>query len=218
MTLFGFCYYFAYFIIYNHRPVIKLNEKETPMTEEEKIRRGFELLAHDENEKKIYGALKSFHITPFNINYDDFVQEGRLAFVNAYCQFVDKPSQDHDNFDLYAYKRIKWRITDLLKRQNAQNAHADFSLDNELISHEVIDEILIDPRSAEDVGTQILKDDFFQRLYKACTQQEQFYLIGAIVKGMNGSEIAEYYSVTRQAVSKWKKGALQKAELLSKLD
>ncbi len=188
------------------------------MHEKDLIQRGFELLGNDENEKKIFGVLKHYHISPLNINYDDFVQEGRLAFVNAYCQFAEKPSNDHDDFDLYAYKRIQWRILDLLKQQTALNSHSDFSLDNELISHEVIEEILIDPHSSEDIGTQVLKDDFFKQLYKTCTQQQQFYLVSAFAKGMNGREIADFYGVTRQAVNKWKKGAIEKAKLLSKLD
>jgi RNA polymerase sigma factor (sigma-70 family) len=188
------------------------------MNNAENIQHGFELLTTDENEKIIFGVLKYFHINPLNPNYDDLVQEGRLAFVDAYCRFVDKPSQNYDNFQAYAYQRVKWQLNDLLNRQTKQNSHADFSLNNELIYHEVIDEILIDHKDTNNHVNQVLTNDFFNQLFTICNQQERRYLTGTFLKGLNGAEIADYYNVSRQAVNKWKQQVTQKAKLLSQLD
>lgn len=188
------------------------------MNNVENIQRGFELLTTDENEKIIFGVLKYFHINPLNPNYDDLAQEGKLAFVDAYCRFVDKPSKDYDNFQAYAYQRVKWQLNDLLNRQTKQKSYADFSLNNELISREVIDEILIDHNDHSNHVTQVLTNDFFNQLFTICNQQERRYLTGTFLKDLNSAEIANHNNVSRQAVNKWKQQVTQKAKLLSQLD
>jgi RNA polymerase sigma factor (sigma-70 family) len=175
----------------------------------------FTFLAADDHELVIYGVLKRLNVTQQLDYYDDFVQEGRLLFVQSYQQYPEDIDADPQKFLRRTYWFIYWRLMDQLRRRTRQNSHHEFSLDNELLPDEVKEAIVFDAHDQCSIEFQIISDDFFQRLFKQCSKNEQRYLLGVVCKQQSLTEIAADYGVTRQAVYKWQQQVRRKAQLLN---
>lgn len=174
----------------------------------------FDFLAKDNHEGVIFGALKHLGVTRQCHYFDDLVQEGRLIFVQGYLDYDGDITADEHKFMGLMYKKIYWRLIDILRRQSNQNEHHEFSLDNELIPTEIIEEVTLDSNSSDSPLDQLVSNDFFMRLFDICSANERKFLIGAVLKQKTATEIALRYGVTKQAVSKWKKQVQAKAKLI----
>lgn len=169
-------------------------------------REAFNFLADGKHEVLIYGVLKSLHLTKYDDNYDDYVQEARITFVKAYVTYPKSIEEDEQKFMNHAFTAVKWRILDLLNRRNRKQDHSEFSMDNELLPDEVKENIIFDASSHQCLEDQIINDDFFQHLFRKASQNERNYLIGVILKHQTLVEIAAEYGISRQAVNKWQSG------------
>lgn len=174
----------------------------------------FDFLAKDNHEGVIFGALKHLGVNRQCPYFDDLVQEGRLTFVQGYLNYDADIAADEGKFLAAMYHKIRWRFIDLLRRQTKQTSHHEFSLDNELIPLEIKEAVTVDSTAQDSYINQLVRDDFFNRLFTICSANERKFLIGAVLKQKSATEIAHEYKVTKQAVYKWKKGVQAKASLI----
>ncbi|WP_240187829.1 hypothetical protein [Pediococcus pentosaceus] len=73
---------------------------------ERTIKLGLEHLLEDGHEKIVYGALKKLHINTRSVEFDDFLQEARLAYAKAYVRFPQDLQENDRQFHGYAYQAV----------------------------------------------------------------------------------------------------------------
>lgn len=74
-------------------------------------------------------ALAKLHVSKFHRHYNDFYQEGCIAYARAYVAFKGSVDAERDRFYAFAYKLIYWRILDLLKKSWHQEDERQVSTD-----------------------------------------------------------------------------------------
>lgn len=69
-----------------------------------------------QNQAVITSVLQRYHITPSHPEFDDYYQEGLLAYVAAYCQYqTGHHSISQAN---YIYTKVRQRVIDLLRQRD----------------------------------------------------------------------------------------------------
>ncbi|WP_054690727.1 hypothetical protein [Fructilactobacillus florum] len=81
----------------------------------------FQFMLLDDHEVVIYGVLKRLNIRPFQQQYDDLAQEGRLAFVCAYQKYPHE-RENHPKMMNYIYQAVYWKLLDVLRQKTRQTA------------------------------------------------------------------------------------------------
>jgi len=73
--------------------------------------------------KVIYGVLKQLHVSPLTAYFEDLVAEGELLFIQAYIDYRRQNEElDEKRLMGYAYRKIKWGLLDLLRKEWKQEA------------------------------------------------------------------------------------------------
>ncbi|WP_412988928.1 sigma-70 family RNA polymerase sigma factor [Pediococcus siamensis] len=170
--------------------------------EKETIQKAFMFLYRDNHEKIIFGAAKKLHLTPLQDDYQDFIQEGYLAFVQAYDRYPGSITTDPQKFCVFAYQAVYWRLLDLLRQTTRLAEHLETEHNEEI-----------------DMGTSTLnrgfenlyQDDLFLQLYHSCTPAEKKFLVDCYILQLRSSEIARKHHVTRQCVTNWRRRVGNKA-------
>ncbi|KRN58926.1 RpoE, DNA-directed RNA polymerase specialized sigma subunit, sigma24-like [Pediococcus inopinatus] len=176
--------------------------KEIQELEKQTIQAGFNFLLQDDNEKIIFGAAKRLHISPVQTNYDDFIQEGYLAFVQAYARYPSLVADDPQKFRVFAYQAVYWRLLDLIRQTSRVAEKIQF--DQETLDAQ--------PQSSGDLAFDaIYTDQLFQELYQCCTLAEQNFLKDCYVLHLKNNEIAAKHHVSRQCVSNLRRSVGNKA-------
>lgn len=92
---------------------------------ERTIKLGLEHLLEDGREKIVYGALKKLRINTRSVEFDDFLQEARLAYAKAYVRFPQDLQENDRQFHGYAYQAVYWRVLDIIRyRQKEKDVQA----------------------------------------------------------------------------------------------
>ena len=157
----------------------------------------FQFLQKGDHVKVIFGALKKLHITKQNPLYEDMVQEGMIAFVQA----VDQ-GKEAETLMVFIYQGVYWKLINYLHKQLNVVDHAEpVSKDEDPLL-----ELPDDRVTAITLETGIMSADFKKRL----TPNELQYFTLAYELGFNMKEIAEYCHVSRQTVHNWRKGLIKK--------
>ncbi|MFT9005842.1 MAG: sigma-70 family RNA polymerase sigma factor [Liquorilactobacillus hordei] len=170
----------------------------------------FKHLLKDDNTRLIHGVLKSLSISPTRNDYQDLYQEGCLLYVEAYKHFFTTHShEDLELFGPYAFRRIKWRLLDHVRKEARHQKHCKPLI---TISNDESTENDIYPDSlANNFEGEILASAFFQELWDKCTLQEQAYLANRVA-GISVTKMAKMLGVSRQAIYKWRDGVIRKAK------
>jgi len=170
----------------------------------EQYNEAFEFLTTGDHEVVIFGVLRRLHIQPNHEYYDDMVQEGRLVFVHAYL----KTSATTEKQKLvFIYQKVYWSMLDYLRKQSSVNDHK-YVPDDSTSNEEELFELPTNHSYEVECETQAM----FAELMDICTQDEKQYLLSAYKYGLNATEIASQYGVSRPTVYKWKRSVLQKAK------
>ncbi|KRL02610.1 sigma-70 family RNA polymerase sigma factor [Liquorilactobacillus capillatus] len=182
------------------------------MTREE----AFRFLFSEERERLIYGVCKRLHLSPQNPQYQDYLQEARIIFTDAYMAYkkLNPKMDDEKALMLFAYQRIYWRLLDMLRRerrnqvncQNIEGVHNDES-DTEVSLD------LVDP-TTYNLEDETLHFELYQRLLALCTPNEAKYLRESFLYVRPITQIAKMYGVSRQTIYKWRAGVQVKARIL----
>lgn len=173
--------------------------------DDKKISQGLKALIVDKRLGIIYGVLKRLSINRWSNDYDDYFQEGCLAFAEAHAAYP----ADHadDRFAAYAFQRVYWRLLDRLRHQNNLLAQKEWlTCDDGDESNGQPQLGVADPAIDRAVTTA-----YFRQLARQCTQNQRHYLDGRLNHGWSDREIADHYQVTPAAVYQWKQGLIEKA-------
>ncbi|WP_283680483.1 sigma-70 family RNA polymerase sigma factor [Lentilactobacillus sp. Marseille-Q4993] len=165
----------------------------------------FEFMQAGDHEVVIFGVLRRLHISPNHEYYDDMVQEGRMAFAEAYLKCGDE--DDTKRKLVFIYQKVYWTMLNYLKKQLRINGHryeADDTNEDPLLDIPAMND---DP----DLDCKLQ----YEELMNQCTDKERQYLLAAYKYGMNFAEIAREYGVSRKTVYKWRDGLLKKAREIS---
>lgn len=159
---------------------------------------------HPAYQALIFGALKNLHQSPLQENWDDLVQEARLALASK-LMLSDKGQINHS----YLYQCIYWRILDLLRsQQRRQSRQTSASADQELT--------FIDYQMAR-VYARHGNDRLFNQLKPMLTRQQQAYL-DLLLSGYGDTEIALQWHCSRQAVNKLRQRIIKKGRQFFQTD
>lgn len=159
-------------------------------------------------------SLRDFTCAP--ATYNDYFQDACLLFAQAYVDFTGDPTKNTEDFMHYAYQRVRWRLLDQIHRARWQDDNNEMSLDNPVLSEAQRETLVLDPHSANHVERATSRDFFNRLLAAGCTSKQRQYLHAVLDLGLNDSEIARHYGVSRQTVYAWRKGVIRRARLLIK--
>lgn len=161
------------------------------MDKKRNLTEGLDYLINEEQKGIIYGALKRLNINNWAIEFDDLVQEGRLAFAKAFASYPDNP-RENQKFNCYAYQAVYWRLLDLLRKSQMVNSHNDGE------SNDLLMEI---PNSESNCPFErIATIDLMERLVKCCTERERRFIRLCYEENLTGGEIAKQERISRQTV------------------
>ena len=176
----------------------------------------FNFLLSEERERVVYGVLKKLHVGPLHPQYQDFLQEGRIIFAEAYLAYKKlHPASDNEHdLMLFAYQRIRWRLLDILRKEqhhisNCQSMESLLPSTNGTTSEIVFE--AVDPTTF-DTEEETLNCELYERLLKQCTKNEAKYLQQSFLFMRPIAEIARMYGVSRQTIYNWRAGIQQKAK------
>ena len=180
----------------------------------QKISEGLTFLMNDKRITIVYGVLKSLGVSPRRDDYDDFVQDASIIFAQAYADFLQEKDEVENERDLmcFAYQRMRWRLLDRLRRQQLECFLFNYTLDNEEDDHDY-NETMVD-HSATAPFAHLENSDFLNYLYHHCPRVQQRYLIAKLNHHLSDLQIADEYSVSRAAVSQWRRGVITRAHQL----
>lgn len=153
----------------------------------------------------VYGAVRKCGIRYDHINYDDFVQIGRLKLVDAYKEFPkDLFNEEYFyQFTGYAYRKVYWAIMDQIRKEQRI-----FEREDAL------------PETFSEWGTmdtEAFDEDFavwelFHSMLKCLSEKEQTYLKDSVLNQLTITEIAKKHKVSRKTVYTWRKQVAKKLE------
>lgn len=160
----------------------------------------FDFLLSGDHQNVIYGVLKRLHVYRSYPEYEDLIQEGRLAFVQCYQKAPATTREDEHRLLAYIYQGVYWQ---LLKCLDSQRRRAGHQTDDEN-----------KPQPVTDPQAQIESDQLYTQLLPLLSKNEQCYLTATYVDGLTVSEIARQMGVSRKSVYWWKAGVAQKAQII----
>lgn len=182
----------------------------------QKLQDGLNFLYRDQRVRLVHGVLKGLAIPVQRDDYADLFQEGCLVFAQVYAAFpepVTTPAAEQKLMN-YAYRKIRWRLLDILRHQQLAVAAQQYSLDQATAADTPRD--LVDGR-AQHPFSQLANAAFFDELWHQASQPARRYLQLALQdRFASDTAIARYCGVSRQAVHQWKKQLIATARQLKK--
>lgn len=160
----------------------------------------FDFLLAGDHQTVIYGALKRLHVYRSYPEYDDLVQEGRLAFVQSYLKAPATKHQDDHQLLVYIYQGVYWHLLNCLDQHRRHNNHQA----QETTS----------PIKATDPRATLETNQMYQQLLSVLSPNEQRYLTAAYIDGLNVTEMARQFKVARKTIYWWKASVTQKAQII----
>lgn len=182
----------------------------------QKLQDGLNFLYRDQRVRLVHGVLKGLAIPIQRDDYADLFQEGCLVFAQVYAAFpepVTTPAAEQKLMN-YAYRKIRWRLLDILRHQQLAVAAQQYSLDQATAADTPRE--LVDGR-AQHPFSRLANAAFFDELWRQASQPARRYLQLALQdRFASDTAIARYCGVSRQAVHQWKKQLIATARQLKK--
>ena len=171
----------------------------------QKLQDGLNFLYRDQRVRLVHGVLKGLGVPVHRDDYADLFQEGCLVFAQVYAAFPElltTPAAEQKLMN-YAYRKIRWRLLDILRHQQLVIAAQQYSLD-QATTDEAPRE-LVDGR-AQRPFSHLANAAFFDELWRRSNHSARRYLQLALQDRFSSdTAIAQYCGVSRQAVHQWKK-------------
>lgn len=149
----------------------------------------------------IFGALKRLHQTPYQENWDDMVQEARIALASKLMSRDNGKKQGS-----YLYQCVYWRILDLLRSRQRRVIHQSVHSDDSQLP------VPVDENMAE-IYARHENDQLFKQLKVVLTLQQQAYL-DLLLQGYSDTEIALSWHCSRQAIHNLRHRVIEKGRRL----
>ena len=166
----------------------------------------FELLNRPEHQRLLYGALKAAHVTRYHPQFDDCVTVAYLTWLSAYQNFDRELPADLADFRKFAFRRIKWRTVDYLRKQTLRGQsqvplnHADL--------------LVVQPMATQEQRWHC--HELIDHLMTLCRPGEQICLVELFLKERSVTDIMATHHVSRRTVYNWRASLLKKAHSLYK--
>lgn len=164
------------------------------------MRDGFLHLTLHHNDRLIKISLYKLHIYPDHRQYDDLYQEGCLAYAKAYVSFDGDPETyaDLDWFQAYAYRRIYWRLLDLLKHSWNYVQAQETSVDQSQATNLAL-QAQADPSASQALQKADL-EHALRYIRAHSTPLQNQYLSLVLDADLTNAEIARILGISRQSV------------------
>ncbi|MGX7030408.1 sigma-70 family RNA polymerase sigma factor [Vagococcus zengguangii] len=146
----------------------------------------------------IYGVLKSLNIHYYASHYEDLVQQARLILWEL-LQTRDPrelTDEEHHQFNGFLYQRIRWRLIDLLRRDNQLHHHFEHYQ-----PLEEIQEVSCLPTNPYISSVK----ELLHVEWPTLPSHLQTYLIATVDYQLTVSELARCLGVSRQTLYTWRK-------------
>ncbi|RRK09484.1 sigma-70 family RNA polymerase sigma factor [Lactiplantibacillus garii] len=164
----------------------------------------FDLLARPEHQRLLYGALKAAHVTRYHPQFEDCVTVAQLTWLAAYQNFEPALPANLPDFRRYAFRRIKWRTFDYLRKQTLRTqSQTDL---------QAAGQITIDPMQAQEAHWQL--NDLITELMRVCRPGERIVLTELFLEERSVTTIMQAHGVSRRTVYNWRASLLAKAHAL----
>ncbi|MHC9537661.1 hypothetical protein ACVQ8P_07700 [Dellaglioa sp. BT-FLS60] len=173
---------------------------------------GLTFLLENNRDALVFGVLKKMALNQNHPSYDDFVQEGRLAFSAAYDQYPKCIEDNEQTFMVYAYQRVYWRLLDLINRQSNQQTHLEPNGDDSTNPTDAIIDLTL--QTQDTIAEKLFTEHLFKALYDLCSTVEQHYLVDCYIRHQTVAEIATSHHVSRQTAYNWRNNVGKKALLV----
>lgn len=146
------------------------------------------------HEEIIHGCLKSLRLYGHHPDYDDYVQIGRVALLQAYERFPQDlmTEQEIYQFTGYAYTRVRWKIIDEI-RKVTRHSEKKAALTDEVIAY-------VTKKSSNVPHVSIEFTDLFKKLWEKLDNREREIVKALCQQELNYSEIAEVHNISRRTV------------------
>ncbi|MGN1282537.1 MAG: RNA polymerase subunit sigma-24 [Limosilactobacillus sp.] len=181
-----------------------------------RLQDGFNFLYSDKRTRLIHGVLKGLGVAVTRDDYQDLFQEGCLIFAQVFADYPEDVTTPMEERRLmsYAYRKIRWRLLDILRHQQRGVNVRQYSLDQDELPPENRD--LVDPQ-AQLPFNQLANAAFFTALWQRTGKQGRRYLQLALQdRFASDAAIAQHCGVSRQAVCQWKRQLIATARRLQK--
>ncbi|WP_267201500.1 helix-turn-helix domain-containing protein [Limosilactobacillus kribbianus] len=160
------------------------------------------LFSNDQRIRLIHGVLKGLGVAPSRDDYPDLVQEGCLIFAQVYAAYPQPVTPANERqLMTYAYRQIRWRLLDQLRRGQHRVTLRQYSLDDDLAGGSQ----LADPQAGA-AFVQLERKAFFAELRSQSSGTARKYL-DLVLSGrfQNDAAIARHCGVSPQAVYQWRR-------------
>ncbi|WEE36960.1 sigma-70 family RNA polymerase sigma factor [Lactiplantibacillus paraplantarum] len=164
----------------------------------------FDLLAQPEHQRLLYGALKAAHVTKYHPQFEDCVTVAHLTWLAAYQNYEPELPANLADFRKFAFRRIKWRTVDYLRKQTLRT-QSQVKLEHAL-------PIAIDPMADQEIHWQLAA--LLTELLAQCRPGERIYLTEFFLEEQSVASIMHRHQVSRRTVYNWRTHLLTKAHQL----
>lgn len=160
----------------------------------------FDFLLTGDHQNVIYGAIKRLHIYRSYAEYDDLVQEGRLAFVRSYLKAPAATQTDEHKLLVFIYQGVYWHLLNCLDQLRRK------------AEHQAAEAVM--PIPTTNLEPTLETNQLYQQLLSVLSPNEQRYLTAAYIQGLNVTEMARQFGVARKTIYWWKASVAQKAKII----
>lgn len=177
---------------------------------------GFNFLYSDKRTRLVHGVLKGLGVAVTRDDYDDLFQEGCLIFAQVFADYPEpiKTPMDKRRLMTFAYRKIRWRLLDILRHQQRGVEVSQYSLNQDELTPESRE--LDDPR-AQLPFNRLANAAFFDELWRRSSKKARRYLSLVLQDRFDSdTAIAKHCGVSRQAVHQWKQQLIVTARRLQK--
>ena len=164
----------------------------------------FDLLARPEHQHLLYGALKAAQVTKYHPQFEDCVTVAHLTWLSAYQNYAPELPANLPDFRKFAFRRIKWRTVDYLRKQTLRT-QSQVNLEHAL-------PITINPMTEQETHWQLTA--LLTELLVQCRPGERIYLTEFFFEEQTVSSIMRRHQVSRRTVYNWRASLLVKAHKL----
>lgn len=164
----------------------------------------FDLLAQPAHQQLLYGALKAANVTKGHPQFEDCVTTAHLTWLAAYQNFDPDLPENLADFRKFAFRRIKWRTLDYLRKQTLRQ-QSQVAMENAA-------RLSITPMAKRERQWQLT--DLLTSLLAQCRPGERIYLTEFFLAEQTVAEIMRTHGVSRRTVYNWRASLLKKAQAL----
>lgn len=165
----------------------------------------YRFLYTGDHETIIYAALKRLRLRPDQDDYEDYLQEARLYFPQAYADFPGDPEHQPHQLLAFAQQALVWHVGNQLRNNRRQDIPMEPGDHTPIIDELASDEDILNAIGLNDFRTYLIK-----LIGGAGNTGEWRFLVGTLIDQLTPEEIAIKHGVGRATVFRWRRSLLRR--------